>query len=160
MSIAKVGDINIEYYVEGDGAPLLMVHGFGLSAHSWGEPFLNELRPHVQIIRFSNHASQLGPHPVPATPDNIRKGLEYVKALHGGGGTMMIEGIKAALDFDHDPSRLRLVSFMTDGYIGNEVQILGEVHKRLGASRIFSFGVGSSVNRFLLDRHALATVVP
>ena len=64
---------------------------------------------------------------------------------------MMIEGIKAALDFPHDPQRLRFVSFLTDGYIGNEAEILGEIHKRLGASRIFSFGVGSSVNRYLLD---------
>ena len=67
---------------------------------------------------------------------------------------MMIEGIKAALDFPHDPQRFRLVSFMTDGYIGNESQILAEVHNRLGESRIFSFGVGSSVNRYLLDRMA------
>ena len=67
---------------------------------------------------------------------------------------MMIEGIKAALDFDHDPRRFRLVSFMTDGYIGNDAEILGEVSRRLGESRIFSFGVGSSVNRYLLDRMA------
>jgi Ca-activated chloride channel family protein len=43
---------------------------------------------------------------------------------------------------------------MTDGYIGNEAQILSAVHDRLGDSRIFSFGVGSSVNRYLLDRMA------
>jgi Ca-activated chloride channel family protein len=67
---------------------------------------------------------------------------------------MMIEGIKAALDFAHDPHRFRLVSFMTDGYIGNEAEILAAVNQRLGASRIFSFGVGSSVNRYLLDRMA------
>lgn len=67
---------------------------------------------------------------------------------------MMIEGIKAALDFPHDSNRFRLVSFMTDGYIGNEIQILAAVHQRLGSSRIFSFGVGSSVNRYLLDRMA------
>jgi len=67
---------------------------------------------------------------------------------------MMIEGIKAALDFEHDPHRFRLVSFMTDGYIGNEGEILAAVHERLGESRIFSFGVGSSVNRYLLDRMA------
>jgi Ca-activated chloride channel family protein len=66
----------------------------------------------------------------------------------------MIEGIKAALDFPHDPKRLRVVSFMTDGYIGNETQILSAVHNKLGASRIFSFGVGSSPNRYLLDRMA------
>jgi len=107
-----------------------------------------------QVIRFSNNASQLGPDPVPATPSNVRRGLEYVDSLRGGGGTMMIEGIKAALDFPHDPHRFRLVSFMTDGYIGNEVEILAAVHDRLGESRIFSFGVGSSVNRYLLDRMA------
>ncbi len=107
-----------------------------------------------QVIRFSNNASQLGPAPLPATAKNVRKGLDYVKSLRGSGGTMMIEGIKAALDFEHDPRRFRLVSFMTDGYIGNEAQILKAVHDRLGDSRIFSFGVGSSVNRFLLDRMA------
>jgi len=77
-----------------------------------------------------------------------------VDSLRGSGGTMMIEGIKAALDFEHDAERFRLVSFMTDGYIGNEQQILEAVHQRLGESRIFSFGVGNSVNRYLLDRMA------
>jgi Ca-activated chloride channel family protein len=64
---------------------------------------------------------------------------------------MMIEGIKAALDFPHDPRRIRTVAFLTDGYIGNELGIFAAVHQKLGASRIFSFGVGSSVNRYLLD---------
>ncbi len=104
-----------------------------------------------QIIRFSNNASQLGPAPVPATDENIKRALSFVDSLKGSGGTMMIEGIKAALDFPHDDERLRVVSFMTDGFIGNEADILAAVHERLGASRIFSFGVGSSPNRYLLD---------
>jgi Ca-activated chloride channel family protein len=99
-------------------------------------------------------ASQLGRDPVPATPENVRKAIAYVDSLQGEGGTMMIEGIRAALDFPHDPRRFRLVSFMTDGYIGNEAEILGEIHQRLGNARIFSFGIGSSVNRYLLDRMA------
>jgi Ca-activated chloride channel family protein len=107
-----------------------------------------------QIIRFSNRASALGPAPIPATPENIKRGLKYVRSLHGSGGTQMIEGIKAALDFPHDENHFRIVSFMTDGYIGNESQILGEIGKRLKDSRIFSFGVGSSVNRYLIDRMA------
>ena len=107
-----------------------------------------------QVIRFSSSASQLGVYPLLATPENIRRGLDYVDNLEGGGGTMMIEGIKAALDFPHDPTRLRLVSFMTDGFIGNEAEILAAVYEHLGSSRIFSFGVGSSVNRYLLDRMA------
>ena len=104
-----------------------------------------------QVINFSNTARQWGPVPVPATPKNIEKALAYVDCLQGDGGTMMIEGIKAALDFPHDERRFRLVSFMTDGYIGNEAEILAAIHSKLGASRIFSFGIGSSVNRYLLE---------
>jgi Ca-activated chloride channel family protein len=66
----------------------------------------------------------------------------------------MVEGIRASLNFPHDESRLRFVSFLTDGYIGNEAEILREVHNSLGPSRIFSFGVGQSTNRYLLDNMA------
>ena len=107
-----------------------------------------------QIIRFSDDASQFGPVPVAATRANIATAKRYLDELNGSGGTMMIEGIRAALDFPHDPERYRFVSFLTDGYIGNETEILGAIHQRLGASRIFSFGVGSSVNRYLLERMA------
>jgi len=113
-----------------------------------------QARDTFQVIRFSNNASQLGPAPIPATAKNIQQGIRYVDSLQGSGGTQMIEGIKAALDFAHDAERLRLVSFMTDGYIGNETDILSSVHARLGDSRIFSFGIGSSVNRYLLDHMA------
>jgi Ca-activated chloride channel family protein len=110
-----------------------------------------EMDDSFQIINFSERASQLGSRPLEATPANVERGLAYLKALNSDGPTMMIEGIKAALDFPHDPRRLRFVSFLTDGYIGNEAQILAAVHERVGASRIFSFGVGSSPNRYLLD---------
>ena len=112
-------------------------------------------RDTFQIIQFSNNASQLGAEPILATEQNIRRGLDYLASLSGSGGTQMIEGIKAALDFPHDEGRFRLVSFMTDGYIGNEQQILGTLNEKLGASRIFSFGVGSSPNRMLMDRMAV-----
>jgi Ca-activated chloride channel family protein len=147
-------------------APMEMIFVLDCSGSMKGKPIakakdairraLRKLGPNdtFQIIRFSNNASQFGPNPVPAGAANIRRALKYVDSLHGSGGTMMIEGIKAALDFPHDSHRFRLVSFMTDGYIGNEVEILAAIHKRLGASRIFSFGVGSSVNRYLLDRMA------
>ena len=109
-----------------------------------------------QLINFSMSASQLGGAPLEATPENVQRGLQYLRSLNAEGGTMMIEGIKAALDFPHDPQRLRFVCFLTDGYIGNETEILGEVHQRLGPARIFSFGVGSAVNRYLLDHLAKA----
>jgi Ca-activated chloride channel family protein len=147
-------------------APMEMVFVLDCSGSMNGQPIakakdaikraLRKLEPDdtFQVIRFSENASQLGSKPVPATAENVRRGVEFVDKLQGSGGTMMIEGIKAALDFPHDPRRFRLVSFMTDGFIGNEAQILGEIHNRLGSARIFSFGVGTSVNRYLLDRMA------
>ena len=63
MPITKVGDINIEHYVEGEGPPLLMIMGFSLPASAWGEPFLRELRPHFQVIRFSNRGTGLTDNP-------------------------------------------------------------------------------------------------
>lgn len=107
-----------------------------------------------QIVNFSNSASRLGPQPIPATSQNIARGRQYVRSLNSEGGTMMIYGIQAALKFQHDPERLRVVAFLTDGYIGNEAEILAEVRRLVGPARIFSFGVGSSVNRYLLDSMA------
>ncbi len=104
-----------------------------------------------QIVRFSDNASALGSSPLRATGLNVLRGLGYLELLRSEGGTMMIEGIRAALDFPHDPSRLRIVSFMTDGFIGNETEILAAIEEKLGSARIFSFGVGTSVNRYLLD---------
>ncbi|MBD0327058.1 MAG: hypothetical protein ICV68_11535, partial [Pyrinomonadaceae bacterium] len=48
---------------------------------------------------------------------------------------------------------IRIVCFMTDGYVGNDMEIIAEVQKHPNA-RVFSFGIGSSVNRFLLDEMA------
>ncbi len=63
MPIAKVGDINIEYYVEGTGPPLLMIMGWMGSAGFWGEAFLQRLRPHFQTIRISNRGTGLTDKP-------------------------------------------------------------------------------------------------
>jgi len=117
---------------------------------------LKRLRPNdtLQVIRFSERASTMGDKPVPASPENVRRALRYVEGLRADGGTMMITGIRAALGMSDDAERRRIVSFMTDGYIGNEHDILAEVHDRIGNARIFSFGVGNSVNRYLLERMA------
>jgi Ca-activated chloride channel family protein len=149
-------------------APMEMVFVLDCSGSMSGEPIaqakaairhaLQKMRldDSFQLISFSISASQLGAAPLEATPENIAKGLKYLDTLEGAGGTEMIQGIKAALDFPHDPKRIRTVAFLTDGYIGNEAQIFTETYKRLGPTRIFSFGVGQSVNRYLLD--GLATM--
>src|SRR5207249_11617319 len=114
---------------------------------------LPALRPGdtFQIIRFSDHASGMGADPLPATPANLRRALSFLDSLQGEGGTEMISGIRAALGKPADPERLRIVALLTDGDMGNESEILGEVRRRLGGARLFSFGIGSSVNRYLLE---------
>ncbi len=107
-----------------------------------------------QIINFSNSATQLGDRPLAVNEANVRRAMAYVDALQGEGGTEMITGIKAAFDFPQSEGRQRVVTFLTDGYIGNEAEILGEMHKRMGPARVFSFGIGSSVNRYLMESMA------
>ena len=104
-----------------------------------------------RIIRFSDAATEFSTRPVPATPANIAAGIQYAKALYGSGGTMMSEGIRQALGTPAEPGRLRNVVFLTDGYIGNEATILSMVQSMLGSARLFAFGVGTGVNRYLLN---------
>ena len=68
---------------------------------------LARLRPSdtFQIIQFSTDASAFGPAPVPATPGNLARGRAYLDSLDGEGGTEMVTGVRAALDFPHDPGR-------------------------------------------------------
>jgi Ca-activated chloride channel family protein len=109
-----------------------------------------------QIIDFADTASTFSPTPLANTPENVRRASEYLGNLNASGGTNQLVGIHAALAAPGDAQRLRYVVFMTDGYIGNESQVIGLVQREIGAARIFSFGVGSSVNRYLLDEVAIA----
>ncbi len=63
----------------------------------------------------------------------------------------MMPAIRAALNGPYSEQRLRVVCFMTDGFIGNDMEILGEIRKRAASARVFAFGIGSSVNRFLIE---------
>ncbi|MCY2953796.1 MAG: VIT domain-containing protein [Planctomycetota bacterium] len=123
------------------------------AAMRWALSNMDE-RDTFQVITFANDAHKLFSGPKPVTRGSVNEALSFVDRQNGGGGTMMMEGIRQSLDFPHDENRLRFVSFMTDGYIGNEREILGGIHKWLGPSRIFSFGVGSGPNRYLLDHMA------
>ena len=113
---------------------------------------LRRLRPSdsFRIIRFSDAATEFSARPLAATPDNIRRGIQYTDALSGGGGTVMTSGIRQALGVPVPAGSLRLVTFLTDGYIGNDYEILQLVDREIGTARLFAFGVGASVNRFLL----------
>ncbi|MEN9355122.1 MAG: hypothetical protein RL318_2447, partial [Fibrobacterota bacterium] len=110
-----------------------------------------EPRDKFQIIGFSSSTVKFETAPVAATKNNIQRGLSWVDGLQANGGTMMLDGIQEAMRTPVAPGSLRILAMMTDGYIGNESEILGWIAKNLDArTRTFGFGVGSSVNRSFL----------
>lgn len=109
-----------------------------------------------QIIDFADSASSFAKDPLPNTPENVKRANEYLSHLNASGGTNQLVGIHAALSAPGDSQRLRYVVFMTDGFIGNEGEVIGLVQKEIGSARIFGFGIGGSVNRYLLDEVSLA----
>ncbi|NJN45638.1 MAG: VWA domain-containing protein [Candidatus Competibacteraceae bacterium] len=113
---------------------------------------LQKLRPGdtFRIIRFSDAATEFSTQPVLATPANIQHGIQYLNGLRGSGGTHMRSGILQALSVPVPAGTVRLVWFLTDGYIGNEFEILQLIEDNLDSARLFSFGVGTSINRYLL----------
>src|SRR4029079_15270115 len=107
------------------------------------------------LITFAGDTSILFPQPVPATKANLMKAQAFLSSRSGAGGTAMMTAIKAALEPSDKQDHIRIVCFMTDGYVGNDMEIIDEVQKHQNA-RVFAFGIGGSVNRFLLDKMAEA----
>jgi len=107
-----------------------------------------------QVILFAGSASTFASAPVPATAANIRKAMEYVKAARGGGGTEFLPALEKALKHPVDRDRSRIVLFLSDGYIGYEAQVLKYMDENRGAANLFPMGIGTSVNRYLIDAMA------
>ncbi len=107
-------------------------------------------RDRFNVITFSGDQHILFPAPVAATPDNINAAWEFVRHRQGHGGTEMLPAIRTALTSSGSKEHVRVVCFMTDGEVGNDLEILAEIQKN-PQSRVFAFGIGSSTNRFLLD---------
>ena len=128
------------------GQPMAASKAFMLAA-------LQTLKPTdtFRIIRFSDSATEFSSKPLYATPANLSRGEQYVRALGANGGTMMMSGINQALAKPVEAGRIRNVVFLTDGYIGNEISVLSLVEEQLQGARLFAYGVGAGVNRYLLD---------
>jgi len=106
----------------------------------------------LQVVRFYSNAEKLFEKPVPTTPENIQKAINFNADYEPGGGTEMLKGIQMVMDEPPDPERARIVILLTDGFIGNEAQIIEAVGKNAGDKlRFWALGIGNSVNRFLID---------
>ncbi|HST10493.1 MAG TPA: VIT and VWA domain-containing protein [Terriglobales bacterium] len=150
---------------ESDIQPKELVFVLDTSGSMWGFPLdqakrvisraLDELYPGdtFNLITFSGDTHIVFPEPVYPTAENIRKAKAVLASRNGGGGTEMMKAIRAALVPSDKQDHVRVVCFLTDGYVGNDMEIVGEVQKHPNA-RVFAFGIGNAVNRFLLDKMA------
>ena len=120
--------------------------------------FIGGLNPQdtFSIINFSNAATKLSDKPLSNTAQNRDKAIAYINNLDANGGTELMNGINTVLNFSPPPAgKLRSIVLLTDGLIGDDKYIIGEVQKRLQpGNRLYTFGVGSSTNRFLINRLA------
>ncbi len=107
-----------------------------------------------QVISFSSGATELFTHPEKASGDSRKKAHNWINSLQANGGTWMAPAVEKACKIPADSNRLRIVTFMTDGYVGNDFEVVGMIKKLRGTSRWFPFGTGNSVNRFLIDNIA------
>lgn len=107
-----------------------------------------------QVISFSDHLNILFDKPEKADSEMRAQARKFIAGLSANGGTWMAPAVEKACAIPSDDHRLRIVTFMTDGYVGNDFEIIGLVKKLRGNSRWFPFGTGSSVNRMLIDMMA------
>ncbi|MBZ0273513.1 VWA domain-containing protein [bacterium] len=151
-----------EQYAEKEIVPREMIFIVDSSGSQSGDPLtkskeavkraLRGLRADdvFQVYDFNDIVTSMAPAPVPATAKNVQEAMRFVDQIRPMGGTRMLPAVQAALNYPPAEGRLRIVFMTTDGYIGNETEIIKEIHDSLGDARLFSLGVGSSVNRYLL----------
>jgi Ca-activated chloride channel family protein len=117
---------------------------------------IQTLRPNdtFNVMGFSTQVKMLWQSAKSVTPDTLKEASAFVEGMQANGGTHIREGAVAALAGQNDPERLRLVVFNTDGYVGDEALILDTIQKNRDRARMFTFGIGNSVNRYLIEQMA------
>ena len=96
----------------------------------------------------------LWPSAQPYTETTAEEAKQFIDPITAGGGTNIEAGITAALRAPSDSERTRIVLLNTDGFIGNEAGVIKAIHEGRGTARVFTFGIGNSVNRYAIDAFA------
>ncbi len=92
----------------------------------------------------------------PATPANTQQALAFVGSQHGGGGTELGSALRRALGLPRVPGISRTFVVSTDGYISADGKVFDLIRANLGSANLFAFGIGTSVNRHLIEGMAHA----
>ncbi len=135
------------------------MHGFPLdTAKILLKDLTKRLRPadRFNMVFFAGGSQMLSPVSLPATPDNIRLALWAIDNKKGGGGTELSAALKQALALPQTKDMARTMLVITDGYISFEKETFDLIRNNLDQTNVFAFGIGSSVNRYLIEGIARA----
>lgn len=106
------------------------------------------------VIQFNSTTEALFDAPVPARADDVRLAREWVAGLRADGGTEMLPALRRAFAGEPAPGYLRQVVFATDGAIDDARALYDLIDNGLGASRLFTIGIGSAPNAQFIERAA------
>jgi len=114
---------------------------------------LTNLRPKdcFNILFFSGGNFVLSEKSLPATKENIEDALAAIDKQMGGGGTELLPALRRALALPRAEGTSRTVVIATDGYVTVEAEAFDLIRKHLGQANFFAFGIGSGVNRFIIE---------
>lgn len=108
------------------------------------------------LIFFSGASFQMSPESVPATEKNIKEAVRLIDKQEGYGGTSLAPALQDALAIPRDENIARSIVVISDGYISGEQNIFDIINENMDKSSFFSFGIGSSVNDYLIGGIAKA----
>ncbi|PTX62324.1 Ca-activated chloride channel family protein [Kordia periserrulae] len=107
---------------------------------------------HYNILFFAGGSSTLSNTPLPCTPENIQKGVNFLSNIRGGGGTNLLNALKKAYALPRmDETSARSMIVITDGYVSVEREAFEMIETNLGQANVFTFGIGAGVNRYLIE---------
>jgi Ca-activated chloride channel family protein len=108
------------------------------------------------IVVFADGSSTFSPLSVPATRPNLIRALQFIGQKKGGGGTQLLAALQRAVAVPRQRDGSRSIVLVTDGYIDAEADVFDYVRTQRNEVNVFAFGIGSSVNRFLIEGIARA----
>ena len=114
---------------------------------------IGKLKPtdRFNVILFAGASNLMSQQSIPANQANIAKAIQFIDKEEGGGGTELLPALQKALALQGTENFSRTFVIMTDGYVDIEKESFDLVRKNLGKANFFAFGIGSSVNRFLIE---------
>ena len=130
------------------------MHGFPLDiSKKLLKNLIGQLLPtdRFNLLLFSGGSSVMAEESLPATPENIQKAMHLIERQRGGGGTELLPALQRALKLEKPAGYARTVVIATDGYVNVEEEVFDLIRKSLGQANMFAFGIGTSVNRHIIE---------